>query len=96
MGANDWAKHGIMARANCSAGSPYAYVTDQQNADLTSPIGTNIQWRLSQGIGADYDWDNEKGHGDVLRLERRGSTFSGAYEDALGEWISVGSIEGEE
>ena len=96
LGASEWAKHGIMARENCSPGSRYSIVCDQNNAGLTMGVGNCFQWRPAQDAGAAWPGSSPLGgvHHDYVRLERLGSVFTG-YSSATGEapWIRLGSFD---
>jgi hypothetical protein len=100
LGNNAWAKHGIMARENCSPGSRYSYVHDQNNAAGDSANGTAFQWREAQDIDAVWDGASPvfDQHADTLRLKREGSLFIGyAFDEdgslagLPGEWVELGS-----
>ena len=100
MGNNVWAKHGIMARANCSAGSPGVWMTDQQNAaeGEFSPNPPALQWRATQDGNAAWPGAQLPAglHSNELRLDRCGNDFYGYALDELGdlagtpgEWVQV-------
>ncbi len=90
MGNNDWGKHGIMVRENCSPGSPFAFVCDQQSA-AGGPNSTTFQWRLDQGIDAAWFGNAFPAnlHADELRLDRVGNEFIGYLLDEFGDFAGV-------
>jgi len=102
MGASTWGKHGIMARENCSAGSAYVYVSDQQD-ELNGPVSPNppsFQWRPAQNAGSTWSGAQFPAgvHSDELRLDRCGDNFvgyamdtEGALAGRPGEWVQVDS-----
>ena len=99
MGASTWGKHGIMARENCSAGSAYVYVSDQQD-ELNGPVSPNppsFQWRPAQNAGSTWSGAQFPAgvHSDELRLDRCGANFVGYAMDTEGALAGrpVGIVE---
>jgi regulation of enolase protein 1 (concanavalin A-like superfamily) len=83
-GAHEWAKGGLMIRADESVGAPHACIAVSHSGNIA------FLTRTTPGGDTRTEKVSKKSFPIFLRLERKGNDFTGSYSEDGKTWLMVG------